>query len=264
MADTTEVDLEQEVLRYQMEESRDALAQKIEKLEEKVTESVQSATATVAEATATVMETVQNATASVTDTVDSVTNAVQGTVESVRSSVEGTVDSVKDAFDLSLQVKQHPWLMWGGAIAVGYFAERLLPAPSNRSSAGSIRPQKAISFSNQITPAASDWNPPSPAAMPESPLNGGHSNGTANSAVASASSGWLDRMGEAFGPEISKLQNLAVGVVLGSVRDMILEASPQPLKQPLAEVIDGFTEKLGGQCIQGSMTASDGRTNRSY
>ena len=49
MADDTQIVLEQELLRMQMEESREALAQKIERLEEKVTETVESATASVAE-----------------------------------------------------------------------------------------------------------------------------------------------------------------------------------------------------------------------
>jgi hypothetical protein len=34
--------------------------------------------------------------------------------------VQETVDGVKHSFDLHYQVKQHPWLMFGGSLLVGY------------------------------------------------------------------------------------------------------------------------------------------------
>jgi hypothetical protein len=34
--------------------------------------------------------------------------------------VQETVDGVKHAFDLQYQVKQRPWLMFGGSVLVGY------------------------------------------------------------------------------------------------------------------------------------------------
>jgi len=226
-----------------MEESREALAQKIEQLEEKVTETVQTATASVAEATANVLETVQNATASVTDTVGSVTTAVQGTVDTVRHSVEGTVDSVKEAFDLSHQVELHPWLMMTGAVAVGFLGETLLcnstPAAAARSSQAnrstSQPPFAAMSGQRHV-----EWNGPSSMAA--------ESRGTSEK-----SDGWIQQIAAKFGPEISNLESLAVGVFLGSIRDLIVEAVPGSIQKPIADIVDGFTEKMGGRRIPGSV-----------
>ena len=235
-----------EVIRQQMDDSRAALTEKLGLLEEKVSETVQSATATVA-------ETVQNATASVTETVDSVKGAVQGTVDSVRHSVEGTVASVSEALDLALQVKRHPWGMLAGAIAVGYVGAQLL-APAERSRARfSGRPQTNGSIDRLSLERAEGegmaFVPP-----PNHATNGSTTNGSA----AIANSGLMSQIGDSFQAEIAKLKGLAVGAAFGMVRDMLTEAGPPSLKHEIAEVIDGFTEKLGGHRISGPMFSKDG------
>jgi len=251
MAEATELDLEQEILRVQMDDSRDALAQKIELLEEKVTETVQNATATVAEATASVMETVQTATASVTGTVDSVTNAVQGTVDSVRQSVEGTVDSVKDAFDISRQFNQHPWLMMAGAAAVGYFGGVLL-----QESRQGVQARWNPREEDHRGPRSRGNSYVAATAFNDTPMNGFHStDAPVASAPNTSAPSWFDQIGQTFAPEIKKLQSLAVGTLLSSVRDIVVENVPAGLQPQVTELIDGVTEKLGGQCIHGSPTA---------
>lgn len=207
MVDKLEIDLEGEILRAQMEESREALAQKMERLEEKVTETVETATASVAEATATVVETVQNATTSVSETVDSVTNAVQGTVDTVRQSVAGTVDSVKDAFDFSRQMERYPWLMVAGAVGIGYWTAVFLEAAPL--AAGDTR----------ISPSPKQGN----------------------------TSQWFGGMGTTFGPEIAKLQRLAITAVLGSFKQTLIDAVPESIQQPLGKIIDEFSEKIDGR-----------------
>lgn len=254
MADTTEVDLDPETgtLRLQMEESREALTQKIEMLEEKVTETVQSATDTVAEATANVLETVQSATASVTGTVDNVTSAVQGTVDSVRQSVEGTVDSVREAFDLNRQVQQHPWWMLAGAVAAGYVGGSLLNGMVRPS--GPIVRQQRSRMAESLTahslePSHSGFYPgPAPPVAP-TPVDARNSTEPRNN--------WLSQLTTSFAPEIAKLESLAIGVMMGSVRDMVLDAVPTQAKQQLTEVIDGVTEKLGGKCIRGQCSTTE-------
>jgi len=237
-----------------MEESREALAQKIELLEEKVTETVQTATASVAEATASVLETVQNATSSVSDTVDSVTSAVQGTVDTVRQSMEGTGDSVKEAFDLPRQVQEHPWWMMAGAIAAGYFGGRLL-SDSAKASVAKSAPRREFNPNPQMFLAGRQdhrYLVPDEVAG-----NGFASNGAANrSSSVTTSPTWLHQLGTRFGPEIAKLESLAVGVALGTVRDFVVEAVPESIQQQISEVIDGLTEKLGGQCVRGKIAAT--------
>lgn len=258
MADELEIDQEQEELRIRMEGSREALAKKIEKLEEKVTETVESAAASVAEATASVMETVETATASVTDTVDNVTNAVQGTVDTVRQSVEGTVESVKGAFDLSRQVEHHPWMAFGCAVVAGYVGERLLGRSSSREVArASLSDVHGYSGRSGSVMNGRSRESSLPIASPSADFvaNGAAANGTAGASVQSHEShtGWMSHLGEALAPEISKLQGLALGVLLGSVKELAVNAVPTSIQQPLAEVIDQFTEKLGGQPVKGSL-----------
>lgn len=253
MADSTQIDVEPEVLRAQMDQSREALSQKIELLEEKVTETVETATANVAEATANVLETVQSATASVTDTVGSVTNAVQGTVESVRQSVEGTVDTVKEAFDLRHQMELHPWWLMGGAVAVGYAAEMLISSnnaarPVRRGPTNVSRPSIAVSTS-------SNGEAPWAHRQGESTLVGTDS--TSNGATPARSTSWLSQLGEKFAPEISHLEKLALGVMFGCVRDMIAQAVPDSIRKEVTDVVDEFTEKVGGQRIDGPIVADD-------
>ena len=276
MVDELEVDRGQEELRTRMEESREALAQKIELLEEKVTETVETATASVAEATASVLETMQNATASVSETVDTVTTAVQGTMDTVRLSVEGTVDSVRHAVDLPLQVRKHPWLMLAGAVAAGYLGGTLLQRASQRQSTS--RATKDIASAESSPSSIREWQRAPFVAAQETSTNGFHknessthgavksdtfspsepSNPASHPASHAGSSDWLETLGQTFAPELAKLKGLALGTLLGSVRDMVVKASPQPIQQSLAELMDDFTEKIGGQCIQGSPLSYSG------
>jgi len=87
----------EELIRRDMERTREALTDKLEILEDKVIHSVQQATSAVTETVATVKETVH----------------------------EG-VETVKDAVDISSHVDKHPWLMLGGAMMTGYVMGTLL------------------------------------------------------------------------------------------------------------------------------------------
>jgi len=129
------MDRESKMIHSEMEQTRVALAEKLETLERKVTGTVQDATEIVQDAT----EIVQDAAAAVSDTVGSVQDAVQETVATVKETVQDTVGSVKQAFDLGRQVDRHPWLLFGGAVTVGFCGERLLGGgqPSATTSAAS-------------------------------------------------------------------------------------------------------------------------------
>lgn len=100
-----------EVIRQQMEETRESLSDKLEVLEQKV------------------LGTVQDTTNTVTQTVESVADAVQSTVASVKEGVQEGVEKVKETFDLSLHVERHPWEMLVGSIAAGFAAGYLLTPP---------------------------------------------------------------------------------------------------------------------------------------
>jgi ElaB/YqjD/DUF883 family membrane-anchored ribosome-binding protein len=124
---------EPDVIREQIEETRESLTEKIEALEGEFTE-----------------------------TIHDVTGAVEHTVDSVRSGVHEGVESVKHLFDLPFQVRERPWLMVGGAALAGATAGYLLTRP--RAPVGQPIPQPA-GPATYLPPA-----PPPRAAAPS--LNG--------------------------------------------------------------------------------------------
>jgi uncharacterized protein YjbJ (UPF0337 family) len=95
---------EPDVIRHQIEETRESLSEKLESLEGQVKEAV----------------------GTVTDTIETVRNTVENTVESVKSGVEDTVESVKETFDLPSQVERHPWGAVGCSLVAGMATGYLL------------------------------------------------------------------------------------------------------------------------------------------
>jgi ElaB/YqjD/DUF883 family membrane-anchored ribosome-binding protein len=193
-----------DVIRQQMEETRASLSEKLETLEHQVA------------------DTVHEAKAAVTDTVSTVKDAVHETVE-----------SVKETFDVSHQVKRHPWAMLGGSIAVGYIGgllfERLMsdhPQHANGRSAFEPYPSPPDTRFTSVPPGTSAGQP--------------KSNGEPS-------------MFDHFGPEIAKLKGLAVGAALSVVRDMITGTIPEPLKPQVSDVMNNLTKKLGGEPIRGEL-----------
>jgi len=97
-----------------MDQTRSELSEKLETLENRVSESMQSTGA-----------------------------AVSDTMTSVR----GAMQSVSESLDFRLQVHRHPWISFGGAVALGYLAARLSarPAQSPAMSVATIGPPPAPS-----------------------------------------------------------------------------------------------------------------------
>lgn len=118
------------VIRQQIEETKLQLTDKLESLEQQVSQTVQSAG----------------------DAVAATVEAVQGTVESVTGAVEGAVHSVSEAFDLRQQIDNHPFLVLGGAAALGYIAAECVTIyeraqktrPMMSSPQGMVQPQAAV------------------------------------------------------------------------------------------------------------------------
>jgi ElaB/YqjD/DUF883 family membrane-anchored ribosome-binding protein len=213
----------EEVIKHQMLETRASLAEKLETLEQQVVGTVQSATNAVA------------------DTVESVKEAVQDTVEKAKSSVQETVEAVKETFDLPRQVRAHPWAMVGGSVALGYVGGCLLERARSRAKERYYEPAPSLSTL---------------AHRPKSERDGGLANSHAPFSREAAplladQQGLLSGVGETFKTELTKLKGLALGTMLGAVRDMVTQRLPPQLAPDLAEVIDNLTVKLGGKPIEG-------------
>jgi len=208
-----------EVILNQMEETRANLTEKLEALENQVTETVQSAT-----------EVVQSATEAVSETVE----AVKETVENVTESVEDTVQSVGNFFDLRHQTDQHPWIIFGGSVALGCMVAQWLGGKEKTSSEGSWSGPVSTPSWYQESYSAPSTRTPQPEPQP------------ARSEPEPARKSWL-------GEELDRLKNLGLGALMGVVRDMVKRSLPGELGQRVADEVDTITNKMGAQTFQESV-----------
>jgi hypothetical protein len=209
-----------EMIRQQMEETRSKLADKLEALENQVSDTVQSTTAAV------------------TETVE----AVKDTVESVSATVQETVETVGQTFDLWGQTDRHPWVVFGGSVALGYLAAQLFDRASanGKEKHGPSPSWDALAKSAQHPREEAPRQSPEPSVPPadrsESSENGKKS--------------W-------FWDEMNRVKKLAVGSLMGVVRDLAATGLPGPLGQRVAEEVDHLTPSLGGETIRGPVLPSE-------
>jgi len=221
----------EEVIQQQMAETRASLTEKLETLEQKV------------------VGTVEEATTAVNETVGVIKESVQGTVAAVNDTVKESVDTVKDWFDVEAHVRERPWLMLGGSVAVGYCLGAM------------------VSKSEATVPYSA---PPSPSSVPSYPWmkqpddSGSHAhNGgsredrsgeyrSSREPETSTAQSALKTVLNTLAPEIDKLKGLALGVLIGTAREMILSSVSGHVGEQLKEVFDSVTRKAGGEPIPGS------------
>jgi len=216
MADEKIIHEQLEETKRQMDETRASLAAKLDTLETKVGETVREAT----DAVSTVKETVQS-------TVETVKDTVEETVCGIRESVHDTVAKVGDFFDVNAHFASHPWLMLGGAVAVGFASGCLLHPSSEREAEA-------------------------PTAKPQNQSNG-HGNGSHHRTSARrhehrppAPKGFFQNLVAQVEPEIDKLKNMAVGTLASVVHDWISPKIPESIKPQFNEMMDDITQKLTG------------------
>jgi ElaB/YqjD/DUF883 family membrane-anchored ribosome-binding protein len=194
---------ETEVIKHQMEETRTALTEKLEAVEELVA------------------STVKETTQAVSQTVSTVTDSVENTVSTVAESVENVTESVKKAFDFSGYADEHPWLMVGGGVALGYALGRLLPSP---------RPSNGASWEGSS--ASSAHAAPSPTHSQEESTSGG-----------------ISSFLHGLQPVVDKLKGLALGTAASVVGEMIAKNLPDNLKSEVTKLIDDTTRQMGGTVL---------------
>jgi hypothetical protein len=198
-----------EVIRTQMDETRAQLSEKLETLENQVTDTVQSASTAVS------------------DTVE----AVKETVENVTGAVQGTVHSVSEAFNVQHQTDRHPWIVFGGAVALGCLAARLYWGPGQKSEE---QPRRTKPRLPQPSPRSSNGNGHQAVESP--------SGEPAKAPASAAGPGW-------FVEQLGRLKGLAIGSLLGVVSDLAARSLPGEVGQRVAEEVDSFTRHLGGDPV---------------
>jgi len=216
------VDKELEVIRHQMEQTRSSLADKIEALENEV------------------RGTVEGATSAVTNTVETVQQTVENVKEGVQETVETVKESVKETFNVRKHVERHPWAMFGGAVMVGCFAGMLV---------GRARRAAAAA-----TPVAAE----PPREVRHGHRNGhGHGNGASRKAAKAAAATEEEHP---FQSSLKALKSLAIGTLMGALRDVIVKAVPSNVASDLAGVVDDMTTRLGGKTLRRSEQTDESGT----
>jgi len=158
------------------------------------------------------------------DSVHGATSAVKETMSTVKETMHDSVETVKEAVDIPAHVERQPWLMFGGAVLAGYVLGNLLDN----------RKEPATSHSPSAQPFRSN--------LPQ-PGNGHSKREKREQAAQPKKESWLAMLE----PEVNHLKGLALGVALGTVREMLTEQIPPHLAGELRGVIDAVTKKVGGE-----------------
>jgi ElaB/YqjD/DUF883 family membrane-anchored ribosome-binding protein len=153
------------------------------------------------------------------------TSAVRETVANVKETMHEGVESVKEVVDVQAHVQRRPWLMFGGAVVGGYLLGSLL----TRESAAPAREPAPLQTPPRRQHAGNGHHKPAP--KPE----------------ASTTASFLNMVE----PEIRQLKGLALGVALGTVREILTKEVPPHLADELRSIIDGVTRKIGGEPVPG-------------
>ncbi|MFO1007317.1 MAG: hypothetical protein U0929_15255 [Planctomycetaceae bacterium] len=146
-----------------------------------------------------------------TDKLESLELQVAGTVQSASTAVTTTVEAVQDAvssvrntFDLQRITNSHPWLVVGGAVAVGYLATK------------AFVPHEVAD--NTRVPV-----PPSPATADRAEYQNGtsntHTDSRANTARIATESTTTDSVWD-------QMRMAAVGAFIGIASEMASQAAP--------------------------------------
>lgn len=164
------------------------------------------------------------------------------TFETVKETALETYEDVKKNFSLQHQVRERPWAMFGGAIGVGFIVGNLLS-------------HKLFDHDeHDLAPREASW---APALASRSNGHNGHTNGNGHPKAAISPGGLLTHsaivsgltglLGQTFAPELRKARGVAIGTVLGIVREIARDAVPTSIADKTVKVIDDVTRSLGGE-----------------
>jgi uncharacterized protein YjbJ (UPF0337 family) len=213
---------EPDVIRHQIDETRESLTEKLETLEGQVKDAVGTVTETI--------ETVKN---TVESTVESVKSGVEHTVENVKTSLSDTVDSVKETFDLSRQIDRHPWGAVGCSLLAGMATGYLFGGSRQRWP----HSWQGIPGMNQLIPG---YQPSRPAEAPRQDFQ-----------QEPSRPGFLTNLLGSFEGELDKIKQTAIGALVGMARDAIKQALPPSLADNVTEIMDNVTRRAGGEPVRG-------------
>jgi ElaB/YqjD/DUF883 family membrane-anchored ribosome-binding protein len=140
---------------------------------------------------------------------------VKSAVGSVTETIQETVESVKETFNLKEQVRRHPWPMLGGAAAAGFLAGWLLGSRRKEADSQDVPAAPPLPFTHQVRETVEERQSAKEKSI--------------------------------FAEPLAALKGIALGSVMGLIRDMAVNALPENVKSDVVNVLDDFTAKLGGK-----------------
>jgi len=166
----------------------------------------------------------------VAEVVQTTTETVSETVGAVKETVNTVKEKVQDAgeyLNLRRQAEKNPWTVFGSSVVAGCLAGYLLGGRSRTSTRGQ-RPRSVVDDrAEPSSPRAEATARPEP--RPE-PAEEKHS--------------WLRE-------QLGNLSGLAIGALMGAVRDLAASNMPDGLGKSISQEMDRFTTSLGAKPITG-------------
>jgi hypothetical protein len=154
---------------------------------------------------------------SLVEKIDSLEKRVRATIdggaESFKEKVEQAAQSVKQTLDLRRQLEQHPWVILGGSLVVGYLAGSVVSRGR-----GSSTTARAATADGHV--ASSVEPPPAVMELPaiERPSPSASSYGTE---IKSNTPSLLEELIQQLAPELRELKVLAIRVAAELLRELI-------------------------------------------
>jgi hypothetical protein len=206
------MDQEPDVIQREIEDTRHSLTEKLETLENQVRGTVESAKTTV-----------------------------EDTIANVRASVHETVDTVKRTFDIKYQVCRHPFGCLAATLASGFVIGYFIGGPRRRESAGPPIPRSdSPSLPEPLASRMGSMATLRPSGV--APVLQSES----SPAQESTGSHFLGK----FDSELHKVKELAIGALMGLVRDMAKQSLPPAIAPHVEQIMDSATSKMGGQPLE--------------
>lgn len=249
----TDEDLEQSIeeTRQDIEDKRASMSEKLELLEERVRDTLEETRSTVEGIVENVKETVDETVDAVKETVEGARSTVDNFMENVKETMDDTATMVKKSFDLPYQVEQHPWVMLGGSVLVGYLLGSWMYRGSSYQR-GYFDQEYAsdddtVLYTAPVRDGASFDDLEESVDTRENREASNKYRAPVKSVSHAQPRSWSNFLGP-FQEEWDSLKGVALGTLMGTLRTMVRQHMPT-VAPKLEQAINSASAKLGAEPI---------------
>lgn len=186
------------------------------------------------------------------ESVDAASEAMGKTVETVKhtaAKAQHSVEKMGERFDVPLQIKRHPWIAMGAAVAAGYLGYRLLAGSSSSREIADQRQPRRPERLPEPEPAPKS-KPRSSRSRREAEANqrpsNGHRNGAVKAEPSKAESNGSDDSDSWTSELMTGLRGMAIGALMSTVGDIASRSVPDSIKGRVSSDVEGLKRNLGG------------------